>query len=113
MVPLVLLAMLLVVQYGLAYHARQVVAGASQDGAASGARRGSSAAAGAVLADSLIEGAAGSLLTSHGSTGWTDGDVVTVRSSGDVVRVVPFLPTITVRATASARVEVFEPQGSP
>ena len=36
MVPLVLIAMLLVVQFGLAYHARQVVAGATQDGAASG-----------------------------------------------------------------------------
>ena len=34
MVPLVLIALLAVVQYGLAYYARQVLAGATQDGAA-------------------------------------------------------------------------------
>jgi Flp pilus assembly protein TadG len=113
MVPLVLIAMLLVVQFGLAYHARQVVAGASQDGAASGARRGSSPGAGAALADDLIAQSAGQLLTSHSSSASTSGDVVTVQSTGRVVRVMPFFPTITVRATASAAVERFEPQGAP
>ena len=42
-VPVVLLAMLLVVQFGLAYYARQVLAGAAQDGAAAAARRDSPA----------------------------------------------------------------------
>jgi Flp pilus assembly protein TadG len=113
MVPMVLFAVLAVVQYGLAYHARQVLAGATQDGAAAGARRTSSAAAGAGLADSLIEGSAGQLLSSHTSAASSDGTRVTVRSTGRVVRVLPFFPSITVAASASATVERFEPQGAP
>lgn len=113
MVPLVLLTMLLVVQFALAYHARQVVAGATQDGAASGARRNSSAGAGATLADSLIAQSAGSLLAGHSSSGSTDGRSVTVRSTGTVVRLLPFFPAITVRATATAAIETFTPQDAP
>ena len=113
MVPLVLIAMLLVVQFGLAYHARQVVAGATQDGAASGARRDSSGGTGAALADSLIEQGAGTLLVSHSSSGSSSGETVTVVSTGEVVKVMFFFPTITVNAQASARVEEFEPQGAP
>jgi len=113
MVPLVLIAVLAVVQYGLAYHARQVLAGATQDGAAAGARRASSPGAGAGLADSLIEGSAGQLLSSHSSTGSTNGQTVTVVSTGQVVQVMPFFPSITVSASASATTEKFEPQGAP
>jgi Flp pilus assembly protein TadG len=113
MVPLVLLSVLAVVQYGLAYHARQVIAGATQDGAAAGARRSSSPAAGAGLATSLIEGSAGQLLSSHSSRASSNGDVVTVVSTGKVVQVMPFFPSITVSASASAAVEKFEPQGAP
>jgi Flp pilus assembly protein TadG len=113
MVPLILLAVLAVVQYGLAYHARQVVAGATQDGAAAAARRGSSPGAGAGLATSLIEGSAGELLSSHSSTASSNGDLVTVVSTGQVVQVMPFFPSITVSASASAALERFEPQGAP
>ena len=100
LVPVVLISMLLVVQFGLAYYARQVVAGATQDGAAAGARRGSSGGAGAVLAGQLIASSAGHLLTSHSSSAATDARTVTVVSTGQVVKVLPFFPTITVHATA-------------
>jgi len=113
MTPFVLISVLAVVQYGLAYHARQVVAGATQDGAAAGARRSSSPGAGAGLADSLIAGSAGQLLTSHSSNASSDGNVVTVVSTGQVIQVLPFFPSITVSASASAAVEKFAPQGSP
>jgi Flp pilus assembly protein TadG len=113
MVPLVLVSVLAVVQYGLAYHARQVLSGATQDGAAAGARRASSPGAGAGLADTLIEGSAGQLLSSHSTAASSDGRRVTVRSTGQVVRVMPFFPAITVTATASAAVERFQPQGTP
>lgn len=112
MVPLVLISMLAVVQFALAYHARQVLAGAVQDAAASGARRDSSPGAGAALADRLIGDAAGSLLTSW-STSAGGGEQVTVSASGNVVKVFPLFPTITVRATGAARLERFEAQGSP
>ena len=113
MVPVVLITMLLVVQFALAYYARQVVAGATQDGAAAGARHGSTAGAGAALAEQLIDGSAGHLLTTHSSTASTDARTVTVVSTGHVVKVLPFFPTITVHASATSTIEVFVPQGNP
>jgi Flp pilus assembly protein TadG len=110
-VPVVLLAMLLVVQFGLAYYARQVLAGAAHDAAAAAARERSSPGEGAALAEQLIGEAAGSLLDSHGVSTTSDGDTVTVTASGEVVSLLPFFGTITVTATGSANVERFEPQG--
>ena len=50
---------------------------------------------------------------SHSSSGSSSGETVTVVSTGEVVKVMFFFPTITVDAQASARVEEFEPQGAP
>jgi hypothetical protein len=111
-VPLVLLTMLFVVQFALAYYARTVVAGAAQDGAAAGARRDASPASGAALAETLAEEGAGSLLTSHRAAASSDGDVVSVTVQGEVVSILPFFGSITVKATSSARIEQFEPQGA-
>jgi Flp pilus assembly protein TadG len=113
MVPVVLLTVMFVLQFGLAYYARQVVAGAAQDGAAAGARQSSSPGVGSALADQLIAEAGGSLFESFGSSAATDGDVVTVTSSGEVVSLLPFFGTITVSAKAAAHMERFEPQGGP
>jgi Flp pilus assembly protein TadG len=111
-VPLVLVTMLFVVQFALAYYARTVVAGAAQDGAAAGARRDASPADGAALANSLAEQGAGSLLSSHNASAWSDGDVVSVTVEGEVVSLLPFVGSITVKATSSAHVEEFQAQGA-
>lgn len=111
MIPLIVLAILFVVQVGFAYHARQVVSGAVQDGAATGAMDGHSPADGAATAQSLIDGAAGSLLTGTSAIGSQSGDVVTVEATATVVQVFPLLPTFTVSAESSATVERFRPQG--
>lgn len=113
LVPVVLIALLFTVQFSLAYYARVVLAGAAQDGAVAGARQDSSAAAGAALSDQLISESGSSLIMLHSSTGASTGDTVTVISTGEVVSLLPFFGTITVTATGSARVEQFEPQGSP
>ena len=113
MVPVVLLALLLVVQFGLAYYARQVLSGAAQDGAAAAGRQGSSPAAGVSLTDTLVEEAGGSLFDSHNTTASSSGNLVTVQTSGEVVSLLPFFGTITVQASATAKVESFDPQGQP
>lgn len=113
MVPFILVGMMLVVQFGLAYYTRQVMAGAAQDGAASGARVGSSAATGQVVADELAQSGASHLLTSYSSTSGSDGNVITVTTHGKVIKVFPLFPSITVSATGSASIERFIPQGSP
>ena len=111
-VPVVLLTMLLVVQYGLAYYARQVLAGAAHDGAAAAARERSNPSQGAALAEQLIGEAGGSLIGSYQASAASDGDTVTVTATGKVVSLLPFFGTITVTATGSANVERFEPQGA-
>lgn len=113
MVPVVLLTVIMVVQFGLAYHARTVLSGAANDGAAAAARDGSSPSVGAALTDQLIEEAAGSLLVSYSSVGSGDGSTVSVEATGEVVSLLPFFGTIMVRATGSAKVESFDPQGRP
>jgi Flp pilus assembly protein TadG len=111
-VPVVLLAVLLVVQYGLAYYARQVVAGAAHDGAAAAARERSSPAQGAALAEQLISESGGSLFAAYSAMASSDGDTVTVTATGSVVSLLPFFGTITVKASGSAAVEKFQPQGA-
>lgn len=111
MVPVVLLALLFVVQFSLAYYARQVLAGAAQDGAAAGARQDANPEQGAAFAAELIDQAGGSLLAGFDTTATTTGEIVTVTATGEVVSLLPFFGTITVSASGSARLERFEPQG--
>ncbi len=112
MVPLIVIAVMFVVQVGLAYYARQVVAGAVQDGAATGATYGFSPADGGSTAETLIEQSAGHLTTGRSTTWTLDGDVVTVSSTATVVKVFPIFPTFTVTAESSATLEQFRPQGT-
>ena len=112
MVPVVLMAVLFVVQFGLAYHARQVLAGATQDGAAAAARLDAGPADGAALAGQLIDAAAGNLLADIAVSSDRSNDTVTVRASGRVVSVLPMVDGITVRAASTAKVETFDPQGA-
>lgn len=112
MVPVVLLAVLFVVQFGLAYHARQVLAGAAQDGAAAAARTDASPSEGVALAETLIDAAAGNLLDDTTVGVDTDANTVTVHASGQVVSLLPFIDGLTVRASATAKIEAFDPQGS-
>ena len=112
-IPVVVLAMLFVVQFSLAYYARQVLAGAAHDGAAAGARQDATPEAGAALTEQLINESGNALLDLHSTTASTDGETVTVIASGEVVSLLAFFGTITVSASASAKVESFDPQGPP
>ncbi len=112
-IPVVLVAVMLVVQFALGYHARQVLAGAAHDGAAAGARPTASPADGAALAGELIEGSAGQLLDTYTVTASVSGDVVTVTATGRVVSLLPFFGSMSVAASGSARLERFDPQGGP
>ena len=111
-VPVVLLAVLLVVQCGLAYYAHQVAAGAAHDGAAAAARERSNPGVGAALAEQLVAQGGGSLFASYHATASSDADRVTVTVTGHVVSLLPFFGTITVKATGSAAIEKFQGQGA-
>ncbi len=113
MLPVFLVALLFVVQFGLTYYARQVLAGAAQDGAAAAARLDSSAEEGEALTLALIDQSGDALLDSYGATASSDGELVTVDTTGEVRSLLPFFGSITVQASASARVEAFDAQGEP
>jgi Flp pilus assembly protein TadG len=111
-VPFVLLAVMMVVQFGLAFYARQVLSGATRDGAAAAARRGSSAGEGAAVTAKLIDGSGGTLFAARPqTTPSVSGNTVTITSSGQVVSLMPFFGNITVKASSSASLETFNPQG--
>lgn len=100
--------MLLVVQAGLAYHARSVMATAAQDGAAEGATLNGSAGSGAALTDSLITNAVGGLITDYSSSASSNGEDVTVTVRANATKVFPLFPTLTLTASASSKIERFE-----
>ena len=107
----ILLAMLLVVQFALAYYARQVLAGAAQDGAVAGARLGATTAEAEAVAADLVTQAGSTLVESPTIEAATVGDRMVVTVRGSAVSLLPFRRSIPVSATASAPVEEFHPQG--
>lgn len=113
MLPVVLIALMFVVQFGLNYYARQVLAGAAQDAAAAAARVDATPAEGEALANDLIGEAGGSLFRSYSVAVVNGTGEVTVTARGEVVSVLPFFDSVTVEASAAASAETFEPQGSP
>lgn len=112
MLPVVLVALMFVIQFGLNYYARQVLAGAAQDAAAAAARIDASASEGEALANDLIGEAGASLFQSYSVDIASGVEQVTVTASGEVVSLLPFFDTVSVTATAAASVERFDPQGS-
>ena len=113
MLPVILVALLFVIQFGLTYYARQVLAGAAQDGAAAAARLDSSPGDGEALVETLIGESGSSLMESYDATVSSDGEVVTVSTTAQVISLLPFFGPLTVEASASARIESFDGQGAP
>ena len=108
--PTLLITMMLVVQFALAMHARQVMAGAAQDGAATGAAVDSSPAAGLAVTDRLVASTVGGLINSYASSVSSNGADITVRVQANATKVFPLFPTITMTASSSATIERFRPQ---
>jgi hypothetical protein len=111
MVPLVLIATMLVVQFALAYHARQIVSAAVNDGATTAAARRSSLQVGISETNRILQYSGGSLFVTSSVSGSTTATDVTMSGSAQVISLIPFVSGITVTATASAPIETFRPQG--
>lgn len=108
--PVLLIMMLLVVQAGLAYHARSVMSTAAQDGAALAAASDSSPGAGQALTDQLIADAVGGLITNYSSAPGSNGTEITITVSANATKVFPLFPTLTLSAAGSATIERFDAQ---
>lgn len=109
--PTLLLCMLLIVQFALALHARQVMAGAAQDGAAADAAVNASPGSGLAITDQLVISTVGGLVNNYNSGVSSNGVDLTVTVTANATKVFPLFPTITLTASASSTIEQFRPQG--
>jgi len=108
--PVLLVAVLLVVQAGLALHARQVLSASAQDGAQIGAALDSSPGAGQAVTDSLVNSTIGGLVDGYFSSVAVSANEVTITTRATATKVFPLFPTISLSAAGSATLERFEPQ---
>jgi Flp pilus assembly protein TadG len=107
-VPVLLLLVLLVIQFGLYYHAAHTAEAAAQEGARAARVDGASAADGEDRARTFMADAAPTLVDDVTITATRDTDTARVEVRGVVHAIVPGL-NLTVHADAESPVERFRP----
>jgi Flp pilus assembly protein TadG len=113
--PALLLALMLIVQFGLLFHAKNVAENAAQEGAAAGRRFDGSKAAAAERARTFVAELGPRMLTGRTVTAHRTPETATVTVTGTVISLVPGLD-LTVSESASGPVERYVPpvaQGDP
>lgn len=109
-IPVVVIITMIVVQYVLLWHARNVTEAAAQDALRVARGYQAAAAQGQAAATEYLHNAAGKLLENFTITVDRGTDLVTVHVHGTVTSVVPF-GTYTVDESASGPVEKYVPVG--
>ncbi len=104
--PLLMICVLVVVQFALWQHARQVLLAAAQEGARAARAQGGTAEDGRARAVELIEQIGPDLVASPSVTVDRGLDIVSVRVRAQAVNIVPGLP-LRVTATSAGPVERF------
>jgi len=107
LVPVLLLLIMLVIQFGLWYHAEHVVQAAAQEGARAARAQGATAEDGKARAEQFVESVGGQSVRSTSVTAERSPDTVTVRVSGEASMLVPGLH-LNVSASATSPVEEFQ-----
>jgi hypothetical protein len=114
LMPIVLVAVLVIVQMTLWAHGRQVADAAAREGAriarASGTSSGWQGEA-ETRAEEIVQTIGPQLLSDATATAWQNGDEVGVNVTGTVVQVVPLLPerTFTITSHFGGPIECFRP----
>jgi Flp pilus assembly protein TadG len=113
--PALLLALMLIVQFGLLFHAKNVAENAAQEGAAAGRRFDGSEAGAAERARTFLAELGPRMLSNRTVTTQRTPETATVTVTGTVISLVPGLD-LTVEESASGPVERYVPpadQGGP
>ena len=106
LVPVLMLLIMLVIQFGLWYHAQHLVQAAAQEGARAARAESATAEDGRAQADSFLRETAGESVRGADIEAERTIDSVTVRVVGEAPAVVPGL-RLGVRASATSPVEEF------
>jgi Flp pilus assembly protein TadG len=104
--PVLLFLVMLIIQFGLWFHAQNVARAAAEEGARAARSEAGSAAAGQDRAEAFLDQAGPTIITDRTVTATRNADVVTVEVRGRSVNVVPGF-TLSVEASASSPVERF------
>lgn len=105
-VPVLILLITIVIQFGLYYHAAHTAQAAAQEGASGARVEGASAADGQQRAQQFMTDAAATLVDNVTITATRDTDTTHIEVRGTVHSIVPGV-TLTVHATADSPVERF------
>lgn len=104
--PVLLFLVMVVIQFGLWFHAQHVATAAAEEGARAARSENGSAEVGRATANAFLDQAAPRLVVDRDVTSIRTLDVVTVEVEGDTVSVIPGL-SLPVRASATSPVERF------
>lgn len=110
--PTLLVLVMVIVQFGLWYHATGIARAAAEEGARAARVDTGTATAGHDRAELFVHQLAGSLLTDPTVTATRTTDTARVQVSGDVVSLVPFVH-LTVTAAAQSPTERFRARTEP
>lgn len=105
LMPVVLTLIFLIVQGGVLFHTRTVAQLAAQDGLRVATTLRGSAAAGQARAESVLAATAGDWLTGASVTATRSTTTATVVVTGRALSLVPGVPGLTIRNTATGPVE--------
>jgi Flp pilus assembly protein TadG len=108
--PALLFLMMLLVQFGLWYHASNVASAAAQQGARAARLEDGTEADGEAAARELLNQVGGRMLTDLSVRPDRNADTARVEVTGNVVRVIPFM-TLKVSEVSEGPVERFRPEG--
>jgi Flp pilus assembly protein TadG len=104
--PVLLLLVMLVIQFGLWFHAQHVAQAAAEEGARAARSASGSASAGQERSEAFLDQAGPTIITDRVVTASRTADIVTVQVHGRSVTVVPGL-ALPINATATSPVERF------
>lgn len=110
--PVTLLVVLIIIQFGLWYHAADIARAAAQQGVKTASAYGATAGAGQVQARAVLDENGRSLIQGTTVTPFRDGAQARITVTGTALTVVPILH-LPIHETATAPVEAFRPPPGP
>lgn len=110
--PVTLLVVLLIIQFGVWYHAAAIARAAAQQGVKTASAYGATAGAGQTQADVVLDDNGRSLIQGTKVTPFRDGTIARMTVTGTALPVVPILH-LPIHEAATAPVEAFRPPPGP
>jgi Flp pilus assembly protein TadG len=110
--PVTLLVVLVIIQFGVWYHAAAIARAAAQQGVKTASAYGATAGAGQAQAHVVLDDNGRSLIVGTTVTGFRDGAQARMTVTGTALTVVPILH-LSIHEAATAPVEAFRPPPGP